>query len=75
MPGIEPLIIDITNPVHILALAARVNEDPQGRAVRAVVKNAGIRVNAPVEVFANRSFVHAGLMRFSLWVSARAVAI
>ena len=51
-PGIEPLLIDITNPDHIRALAARVHEDPQGRAVRALVNNAGIGVNAPVEVFA-----------------------
>lgn len=51
-PGIEPLIIDITNPDHIRALATRVHEDPQGRAVRALVNNAGIGVNAPVEVFA-----------------------
>ena len=51
-PGIEPLILDITNPDHIQALAARVHEDPQGRAVRALVNNAGIGVNAPVEVFA-----------------------
>ncbi len=51
-PGIEPLIIDITNPDHIRALAARVHEYPQGRAVRALVNNAGIGVNAPVEVFA-----------------------
>ena len=28
------------------------HEDPQGRAVRALVNNAGIGVNAPVEVFA-----------------------
>src|SRR6202140_2650853 len=51
-PGIEPLIIDITNPDHIRTLATRVHEDPQGRAVRALVNNAGIGVNAPVEVFA-----------------------
>jgi NAD(P)-dependent dehydrogenase (short-subunit alcohol dehydrogenase family) len=51
-PGIEPLIIDITNPDHIRALATRVHEDPQSRAVRALVNNAGIGVNAPVEVFA-----------------------
>src|SRR5262245_26028124 len=31
-PGIEPLIIDITNPDHIRALATRVHGDPQGRA-------------------------------------------
>ena len=51
-PGIEPLIIDITNPDHIQALATRVHGDPQGRAVRALVNNAGIQVNVPVEAFA-----------------------
>src|SRR5580658_2513005 len=51
-PGIEPLIIDITNPDDIRALAARVHGDPQGRAVRALVNNAGVSVNVPVEVFA-----------------------
>ncbi len=51
-PGLEPLILDITNPDHIQALAARVHENSQGRAVRALVNNAGIGVNAPVEVFA-----------------------
>ena len=51
-PGIEPLIIDITNPDHIRALAARVHGDSQGRAVRALVNNAAIAVNAPVEAFA-----------------------
>src|ERR1700760_4562359 len=33
-PGVEPVIIDITNPDHIGALATRVQSDPQGRAVR-----------------------------------------
>jgi NAD(P)-dependent dehydrogenase (short-subunit alcohol dehydrogenase family) len=51
-PGIEPLIIDITNPEHIQALATRVQEDPQGRSVRALVNNAGIGVNVPVEAYA-----------------------
>jgi NAD(P)-dependent dehydrogenase (short-subunit alcohol dehydrogenase family) len=51
-PGIEPLIIDITNSDHIRALATRVHGDPQGRAVRALVNNAGIGVNVPVEAFA-----------------------
>ena len=50
-PGIEPLIIDITNPDHIRALATRVDGDPKGRAVRALVNNAAVAVNAPVEVF------------------------
>src|SRR5262245_6274396 len=51
-PRVEPLIVDITNPDHIQALATRVRGDPQGRAVRALVNNAGIGVNAPVEAFA-----------------------
>jgi NAD(P)-dependent dehydrogenase (short-subunit alcohol dehydrogenase family) len=51
-PGVEPLILDITNPEHIQALADRVAGDPQGRAVRALVNNAGVPVNAPIEMFA-----------------------
>ena len=37
--------MDITNPKHIRALATRVQGDPQGRAVRALVNNAAIAVN------------------------------
>ncbi|MCV7321856.1 SDR family NAD(P)-dependent oxidoreductase [Mycolicibacterium confluentis] len=51
-PNIEPLILDITNPEHIRALAERVREDPQGRALRAVVNNAAVQANVPVEAFA-----------------------
>ncbi|HEX4559928.1 MAG TPA: SDR family NAD(P)-dependent oxidoreductase [Mycobacterium sp.] len=51
-PGIEPVIIDITNPDHIGALVTRVQGDPQGRAVRALVNNAAIQANVPVEAFA-----------------------
>ncbi len=51
-PGIEPVIIDITNADHVKALATRVNEDPQGRAVRALVNNAGVGVNVPFEAYA-----------------------
>jgi NAD(P)-dependent dehydrogenase (short-subunit alcohol dehydrogenase family) len=50
-PGIEPVTIDVTNQDHILALAARVREDPRGRAVRALVNNAAIGVNVPVEAY------------------------
>ena len=45
--GIEPVILDITEPEHVEALAARVADDP--RALHALVNNAGIQVNAPVE--------------------------
>jgi NAD(P)-dependent dehydrogenase (short-subunit alcohol dehydrogenase family) len=51
-PGIEPLIIDITDLDHIQALVTRVHGDPKGRAVRALVNNAAIQANVPVEVFA-----------------------
>jgi NAD(P)-dependent dehydrogenase (short-subunit alcohol dehydrogenase family) len=56
--NIEPLILDITNPDHIRALADRVHGDPQGRAVRALMNNAGMGVNAPVEVFALGQWRH-----------------
>ena len=51
-PGVEPVIIDITNPDHIEALAARVHGDPQGTPVRALVNNAAIQANVPIEAFA-----------------------
>jgi NAD(P)-dependent dehydrogenase (short-subunit alcohol dehydrogenase family) len=51
-PGVEPVIIDITNSDHIAALAARVHGDPHGRAVRALVNNAAIQANVPIEAFA-----------------------
>ena len=50
-PGVEPLILDITEPDHIAALAARVRDDPQGRVVRALINNAAIQANVPIEVF------------------------
>lgn len=46
-PGIEPLILDITESEQVEALAERVASDP--RALHALVNNAGIQVNAPVE--------------------------
>ena len=46
--GIEPVILDITNPEHIQALATRVH----GHAVRALVNNAAIQANVPIEAFA-----------------------
>ncbi|OZM74360.1 dehydrogenase [Amycolatopsis antarctica] len=46
-PGIEPVILDITEPEQVAALVARVAEDE--RTLHALVNNAGIQVNAPVE--------------------------
>ncbi|WP_145865692.1 SDR family NAD(P)-dependent oxidoreductase [Streptomyces capillispiralis] len=45
--GIEPVILDITRSEQVEALAARVADDP--RALHALVNNAGVQVNAPVE--------------------------
>ena len=50
-PGIEPLILDITEPDHIHALAARVREDPRRRRLQVLVNNAGVGVNVPVETY------------------------
>jgi NAD(P)-dependent dehydrogenase (short-subunit alcohol dehydrogenase family) len=47
--GIEPRILDITVESHVTAIADRVAHDPQGRPLRALVNNAGIAINAPVE--------------------------
>ena len=45
--GVQPVILDITEAGHVAALAARIAEDP--RPLRALVNNAGVQVNAPVE--------------------------
>lgn len=50
-PGVEPVILDITNADHIRSLAHRVQTDPQGRAVRALVNNAAVQANVPFELF------------------------
>ena len=49
---VEPVILDITNQAHVVALAERVARDRGGRPLRALVNNAGIAVNAPVETLA-----------------------
>jgi NAD(P)-dependent dehydrogenase (short-subunit alcohol dehydrogenase family) len=45
--GIEPCILDITVDSDIAAIAERVAGDP--RPLRALINNAGIAVNAPIE--------------------------
>src|SRR6195952_3975188 len=47
--NIEPIILDITNEQQVAALAERIATDPLNRPLRAVINNAGIAVNAPVE--------------------------
>lgn len=49
--NIEPVILDITSQSDITAVADRINNDPLGRPLRALVNNAGKGANAPVEVF------------------------
>lgn len=49
-PGVEPVILDITEPAHVAELADRAGSRPG--ALRAVVNNAGISINAPVEALA-----------------------
>jgi NAD(P)-dependent dehydrogenase (short-subunit alcohol dehydrogenase family) len=47
--NLEPIRLDITNEVEIAALVTRIADDPDRRPLRALVNNAGIAVNAPVE--------------------------
>jgi NAD(P)-dependent dehydrogenase (short-subunit alcohol dehydrogenase family) len=49
--GIEPVILDITEPGHVAALVERIAGDPDARPLRALVNNAGVSVYAPVEAF------------------------
>jgi NAD(P)-dependent dehydrogenase (short-subunit alcohol dehydrogenase family) len=48
--NIEPIMLDITNDANIAALVKHITDDPERRPLRALVNNAGIAVNAPVEV-------------------------
>jgi short-subunit dehydrogenase len=45
--GIEPRILDITVDSDVAAIADRVADDP--RPLRALINNAGIAINAPIE--------------------------
>ncbi len=47
--NLEPVMLDITNEVEIAALVKHITDDPERRPLRALVNNAGIAVNAPVE--------------------------
>ena len=48
--NIEPVMLDITDEAHIANLAKRIKEDPEKRPLRALVNNAAIEINAPLEV-------------------------
>lgn len=47
--NVEPVIVDITDEAQVTALAERARNDPQGRPLGALVNNAGVALNAPVE--------------------------
>ena len=49
--NLEPIRLDITEDSAIEALVRRVAEDPEGRRLRALVNNAGVAVNAPLETY------------------------
>ncbi|MBW4719398.1 SDR family oxidoreductase [Saccharothrix obliqua] len=46
-PGVEPVILDITRPDHVARLAGRFDGSPG--VLRALINNAAVQVNAPVE--------------------------
>lgn len=48
--GIEPIELDVTDSKAIATLRERIENDPQRRPLRALVNNAGIAINGPVEV-------------------------
>lgn len=48
--NIEAVIVDLTKVDTLKALAQRVVDDPYHRPLRAVVNNAGIAINAPLEM-------------------------
>lgn len=47
--NIEAVILDITDPSHVAAIARRVENDADGRPLGALVNNAGVAINAPIE--------------------------
>ena len=49
--NLEPLLLDITDEAGIAALVQRIADDPVGRRLRALVNNAGMAVNAPLETY------------------------
>lgn len=57
-PNLEPVLLDITNEVDIAALVQRISADPDKRSLRALVNNAGVAVNAPIEAYALSDWRH-----------------
>jgi NAD(P)-dependent dehydrogenase (short-subunit alcohol dehydrogenase family) len=57
-PNLEPVLLDITDPAQIETVARRIAADPAGRPLRAVINNAGIAINAPVELLSMDEWRH-----------------
>jgi len=57
-PNIEPVMLDVTRQSDVAAVAERISNDPRARPLRALVNNAGIGANAPVEVFGLDAWRH-----------------
>jgi NAD(P)-dependent dehydrogenase (short-subunit alcohol dehydrogenase family) len=55
---IEPVMLDITDPAQVAAIAERVAADRRGMSLGALVNNAGIAVNAPVEAIPMHEWRH-----------------
>ena len=49
LANVEPSRLDVTNEAEIAMLVKRIADDPDRRPLRALVNNAGIQINAPVE--------------------------
>jgi NAD(P)-dependent dehydrogenase (short-subunit alcohol dehydrogenase family) len=47
--NVEGVTLDITNPAHVAAIARRIGNDAAGRPLAALVNNAGVALNAPIE--------------------------
>ena len=49
--NLEPIMLDITDETGIAALVKRITDDPERHRLRALVNNAGMGVNAPLETY------------------------
>lgn len=70
--NLEPIMLDITNEAEIAALVKHITDDPERRRLRALVNNAGVGMNAPVEtlplaewrrLFDTNLFGHVAMMQ------------
>ncbi|MEE6139933.1 SDR family NAD(P)-dependent oxidoreductase [Mycobacterium sp. 050128] len=58
LQSLEPHILDITVESDVAAIADRVAHDPRHRPLRALINNAGIAINAPVEALPLEQWRH-----------------